>query len=165
VEEGAGIKLPAFCKPNRWLQCRIRKMILRTTFILTLFFASLTTFGQGIDSVSVDLKRLTDLDFFSKYSFYDNSINQQDIKITKLIWSLDQVRKTNSSLRQKGISTVTRIDERPTEANRYYVVGHYQLPTSDHLTRMSFYRVDTLQKTIDYQNLDDFAKDRWKRIK
>jgi hypothetical protein len=140
-------------------------MISRTPFTFILFFTSLTTCGQGIDSVSVDLTRLTDLDFFNKYSLYDNSINQQDIKITKLIWSLDQVKKTNSSLRKKGIPTVTRIDERPTEANRFYVVGHYQLPTSDHLTRMSFYRVDTLRKTIAYQNLDDFARDRWKRIR
>jgi hypothetical protein len=122
-------------------------------------------FGQAGDSATMDLKHLSDIDFFKKYSFYDSSTSNQDIKVTKLIWSLEQVRRTDKYLRQRRVPTFTRIDERPTKKNPYYIVGHYQLPTVDHLTRMSYYRIDTLLKTIDYQNLDDFINDRWKKVK
>lgn len=140
-------------------------MIFKTIFISTLLAASLTTCGQALDSVSRDLKQLTDLDFFKKYTFYDNTITNQDIKVTKWVWSLRQLRGIDKSLRQQGVPTFTIIDGRPTKENPYYIIGHYQLPTPDHLTRMSYYRIDTLQKTVDYQNLDDFAKDKWKRIR
>lgn len=142
-------------------------MILRTTLISTFIFISVSAWGQGIDSASIDLKRLTDVDFFKKYSLAENisSIAKQDIKITKLIWSLGQVREADAYLRQNGVPTVTMIVERPTKENNFYLIGHYQLPTKDHMTRMSFYRVDTLQNKIDYQNLDDFANHKWKRVR
>jgi hypothetical protein len=141
-------------------------MISRTTLITTLVFLSVTAWGQGIDSAAIDLKKLKDLDFFKKYSVYDNnSITKHDIRITKLIWSLGQVRETDKYLRQKGVPTVTMIVDRPTKDNKFYVIGHYQLPTKDHMTRMSFYRVDTLQNKIDYQNLDDLMMDKWKKVR
>jgi hypothetical protein len=145
-----------------------KRMISRTTLILTLVFINLTIWGQGIDSASIDLKRLTDLDFFKKYSVVADNISstaKQDFKITKLIWSLGQVRETDRYLRQKGVPTVTMIVERPTKENKFYAIGHYQLPTKDHMTRMAFYRVDTLQNKIDYQNLDDFLNDKWKKVR
>lgn len=143
-------------------------MISRTTLILILVFTKLTVWGQGIDSASIDLKRLTDLAFFKKYSLVPNNnspVSKQDLKITKLIWSLGQVRETDRYFRQEGVSTVTMIVERPTTENKFYVIGHYQLPTKDHMARMSFYRVDTLKNKIDYQNLDDFLTNKWTKVR
>lgn len=147
-----------------WQQYHLQKMTFKLTLITTLLLASLTTLGQTVDSAALDLERLSDLDFFKKYSFYDNKITKQDIEVTKQVWSLGQLREIDKGLRLKGVTTLTRIDERPTKGNPYYIVGHYQLPTPDHLTRMSFYRVDIRHKTIDYQDLDDFQKDKWKRV-
>jgi hypothetical protein len=140
-------------------------MTIRITLLSTLVLTSVTLWGQELDSVSLDLKRLADQDFFKKYSFYDSSTTQQDIGVTKLIWSLPQVRKVNQSLRKKGVPTLTRIDQRPTQENPYYLIGHYQLPGADHLMRMSSYRIDAKLRTIDYQNLNDLIKGKWKRIK
>ncbi|HTJ48396.1 MAG TPA: hypothetical protein VL443_03000, partial [Cyclobacteriaceae bacterium] len=75
-----------------------------------------------------------------------------------------QLREVDKSLRQKGIRTFTIVDNRPSKENPYYIIGHYQLPTPDHLVRMSYYRLDILSKKIDYQDLDDFIKDKWKRV-
>lgn len=125
---------------------------------------SLMSFGQTIDSVALDLKQLSGLQFFKKYSIYDNTITNEDIEVTKQVWSLGQVRAVDKELRLKGLPTLTRIDERPTKDSPYYIVGHYQLPTHDHLTRMSFYRVDIVNKTVEYQDLNDFVKDKWKRL-
>lgn len=144
----------------------MQKMISRTTFILISIFTSLTAWAQDVDSATLDLKVLSDLDFFKKYSVYDTtSITLEDIKVTKVIWSLRQVREIDKYLRQKGVPTLTWIVERPTKENKFYIIGHYQLPTKDHMTRMSFYRVDTLQNKIDYQSMDDFINDKWKRLK
>ena len=56
-------------------------------------------------------------------------------------------------------------DEGPTKDKPYYIIGYFQLPTPDHLTRISYYRVDANQKTVDYQNArDHLFKDNWKRI-
>ncbi len=140
-------------------------MVIKTVFITTLFWTSLTTWAQTVDSAALDLRQLTDLEFFKKYSFFDNTTTKEDIQVTKLVWSLGQLREIDNGLRLKGVPTMTRIDERPTKENPYYIVGHYQLPTEDHLTRMSFYRVDMLKQTIDYQDMDDFLKDKWKRVK
>ncbi len=137
-----------------------KRIIILSSLVLISWIAS----GQELDSVSIDLKRLTDLSFFKKYSFYDDSITETDIKVTKLIWSLKQVSEINTGLRHKGVLTLTRIDKRPTNKFPYYLVGHYQFPTKGHMTRMAYYRVDPLLTRIDYQNLTDFAKDKWKRI-
>ncbi|HTJ47916.1 MAG TPA: hypothetical protein VL443_00580, partial [Cyclobacteriaceae bacterium] len=104
------------------------------TFVLIL--THLTLHGQDVDSVQLDLKKLSDTDFFRKYSFYDKTISKEDIKVTKLIWSLKQLREVDKSLRQKGIRTFTIVDNRPSKENPYYIIGHYQLPTPDHLVRM-----------------------------
>ncbi len=42
--------------------------------------------------------------------------------------------------------------------------GQRLLSTTDHLFRMSSYRVDISLKRIEYQSLDDFVKDIWKRV-
>jgi hypothetical protein len=152
-------------KHTRWQQYLDFEMTIRVIIILTLVSTSLVAFGQKLDSVSIDLKRLTDLNFFKKYSFYDDSTTKKDIEVTKLIWSLGQVREINEGLRNKGVKTLTRIDERPTEENPYYIVGHYQLPTRDHVTRMAFYRVDSLLTAIDYQDIKDFSQDKWNKIR
>jgi hypothetical protein len=124
----------------------------------------LSLHGQNLDSAQLDLENLSDIDFFNKYSFHDKTTSSEDIRVTKLIWSLEQVRKVDKSLRQKGVRTFTMVDSRPSKENPYYIVGHYQLPTPDHLSRMSFYRVDVSKKTVDYQGLDDFIKDKWRRV-
>jgi hypothetical protein len=121
--------------------------------------------GQSLDSAAFDLKNLSDIDFFKKYSFYEKTTSEDDINVTKLIWSLPQLKAVDKGLRQQGVRTFTRVDDRPSSENPYYIIGHYQLPTPDHLVRMSFYRVDMTKKTIDYQNLDDFTEDKWKRLK
>jgi hypothetical protein len=118
-----------------------------------------------MDSAQFDLKNLSDIDFFKKYSFFDDTISRDDIKATKLLWSLSHVSVIDTQLRQRGVRTFTRIDERPSEKTRYYIIGHYQLPTPDHLTRMAFYRVDMTNKTIDYQSIDDFIANKWQRLK
>ena len=92
-------------------------MILKATLISAIILASLTTSGQAVDSVSLDFNKLSDLDFFKKYSFYDSSITNEDIQVTRLVWSLEQLRKINKSLRQKGVRSFTIIDERPTKEN------------------------------------------------
>jgi hypothetical protein len=120
--------------------------------------------GQRIDSAQMDLKRLSGIDFFKKYSIYNHTTSEEDVKVTKLVWSLGQLRTVDKYLRDKGVRTFTRIDERPSTASRYYIIGHYQLPTPDHLARMSFYRVDVTNNTIDYQSLDDFVDDKWKKL-
>ena len=142
-------------------------MISRATSLLSLFFISVAVSAQGIDSVALDLKNLTDLEFVYKYSmvFEGSWVSKQDIKVTKLIWSLPQVRKANQDLKEKGGHTVTMVVDRPTKANKFYLVGHYQIPAKDLMPRMAFYRVDTLHNQIEYQDLDDFAHDRWKRIR
>ncbi len=150
---------------GRWQQYLDFEMTIRVIIILTVVSTSLVALGQKLDSVSIDLKRLTDLNFFKKYSFYDDSTTKKDIEVTKLIWSLGQVREINEGLRHKGVKTLTRIDERPTKENPYYIVGHYQLPTKDHVTRMAFYRVDSLLTTINYQDIKDFAQDKWNKIR
>jgi hypothetical protein len=131
---------------------------------LTLIVTCHIGWGQGIDSAQLDLKNLSDIDFFKRYSFYDQTISKDDIKVTKLIWSLSQLRTVDKGLRQQGVRTFTRIDDRPSGKSQYYIIGHYQLPTPDHLTRMSFYRVDMTNNTVDYQSLDDFTEDKWKRL-
>ena len=118
-----------------------------------------------MDSVQLDLKHLSDLEFFKKYSLYDNMTRSEDIKATKLIWSSHHLRRVFESLKQKGVKTVTIIDSRPSNENPYYIIGHYQLLSStDHIFRMSFYKVNLHTNTIDYQRLDDYIKDKWKRI-
>ena len=135
-----------------------------TIFTFILILTRLPLHEQDIDSVQGDLKKLSDIDFFKKYSFYDKTISKEDIKVTKLIWSLKQLREVDASLRQKGVQTFTIIANRPSKENPHYIIGHYQLPTPDHLVRMSYYRLNILNKKIDYQDLDDFIKDKWKRV-
>ncbi|PZR10863.1 MAG: hypothetical protein DI539_21050 [Flavobacterium psychrophilum] len=137
---------------------------IRTILILTLIATCHIGQGQSIDSAQQDLKNLSDIDFFRKYSFDDQTLSKDDIKVTKLIWSLSQLRTIDKGLRQQGVRTLTRIDARPSGKSQYYIIGHYQLPTPDHLARISFYRVDMKNKTIDYQSLDDFIGDKWKRL-
>jgi hypothetical protein len=154
------------CKTNNrcWQLYLNFQMTIRIIILSTLVLISLVASGQEPDSVSIDLKRLTDLNFFKKYSFYDDSTTETDMKVTKLIWSLKQVREINKGLRHKGVQTLTRIDIRPTNEFPYYLVGHYQLPTKDHITRMAYYRVDPLLTRIDYQDMKDFVQDKWKKI-
>lgn len=73
-------------------------MIFKTALIAALLLTNLTVWGQTVDSASLDLKRLSDLDFFRKYSFYDNKITKQDIEVTKQVWSLGQLRETDKGL-------------------------------------------------------------------
>jgi hypothetical protein len=112
----------------------------------------------------MDLRGVSSIDFYKQHTFYDDTVYDEDIKMIKLIWSLDQFRKIDKALRRKGIQTLTRIDDRPSEGNQYYVIGYYQLPTPDHLTRMSYYRVDLSNKTVEYQSLDDFVNDKWRKV-
>jgi hypothetical protein len=138
------------------------KNILTTFLVLT----SIIVFGQKteVDSVALDLKKLNDVDFFKKYSTYEKTISKDDFEATKLIWSTKHLRAVDKSLKDKGIKTLTIIDGRPSNVNKYYTIGHYQLATPDHLARMSFYRVDLKNKTIEYQDLDDFREDKWKKV-
>ncbi len=140
-------------------------MTKRTFIISTLILTNLAASGQTLDSVTIDLNHLTGLNFFQKYSFYDASPTKSDIEVTKLIWSLKQVREVNEELRHKGLQTLTRIDERPTKQNPYYIVGHYQFPTKGHVVRIAFYRVDFLLKAIEYQDINDFAQNKWNTVR
>src|SRR5664279_889388 len=96
--------------------------------ILTfLFFISCLRSDGQTDSVKLDLKRLSDIEFFKKYNFDEDTPSSEDMKITKLIWSLKQVRRIDESLRHQDVKTVTIIDNRPSKENPYYIIGHYQL--------------------------------------
>lgn len=129
------------------------------------FMTCLTLRGQHSDPVELDLKHLSNVDFFKKYSFYDNTASGEDMKVIKLIWSLPHLRRVDESLRQKGIKTVTVINNRPSKKNPYYIIAHYQLlPATDHMFRMSFYRIQISTNTIDYQSLGNFVKDKWERV-
>jgi hypothetical protein len=130
---------------------------------MSLIVACFALRGQD-SSAKSDLKNLSGIEFFKKYSFYDKTISSEDIRVTKLVWSLEQVSSIDKALRQNGVRTFTRIDDKPSKENPYYIIGHYQQPTPDHLARMSYYRVNILEKTIDYQSLDDFVIDKWSRI-
>ena len=129
-----------------------------------LFLTSLATHGQNMDPVQTDLRDLSGIDFFKKYSFYDDGTSANDISVTKLLWNERAIRTVNNSLRRKGISTFTQIEQRPSKGNSYYIIGHYQQPTSDHLARMSFYKIDMRKQTIYLQNLNDFWENKWRRI-
>lgn len=140
--------------------------MIRVIILLTIILHALAAKGQVVDSAALDLKRLSDIDFVKRYCVYnDDHMSKEEIKITKLIWSLEHLRTVDKLLRAKGTPTVTMIVEKPEKENPYYVVGHYQIPVPDHMARMSFYRVDTLRKTIDYQDISDFIEDKWKRIR
>ena len=140
-------------------------MSFRTIVTFVSLMACLTVRGQHLDSVQLDLKHLKNLEFFKKYSFYDNTTTNKDMKVTKIIWSLHHLRSVDESLREKGVKTVTIIDKRPSKENPYYLIGHYQLlPATDHMFRMSLYRVDISTNTVDYQSWGDFIKDKWKRV-
>jgi hypothetical protein len=130
-----------------------------------MWLSCLTTWGQEIDSAGLDLKRLSGLDFYKKYSIYGDTITTEEIEVTREIWSTDHIRKINKGLRQGGIRTFTGIVHLPTKEEPYYIVGHYHLPTKDFLSRLSYYRIDMVRKTIDYQDLSNFSKDKWVRLK
>lgn len=123
-----------------------------------------TVHGQHLDSVQLDLKNLSGIEFFKKYSFSDDTPSIEDINVTKLVWSLHHLRKVDESLRQNGVKTGTIIENRPSKENHYYIIGHYQLPTPDHMFRLSFYKVKIPSNTVDYQSWVDIIKNKWKRI-
>jgi len=139
-------------------------MTLTKTLTGFLVFISTVVFGQKteIGSVSLDLKKLSDLEFSKKYSAYTTA--EEDLKVTKFIWSSKHLRAVDKELKEKGVPTLTMIDVRPSNESKCYIIGHYQLPTPDHLFRMSFYRFDLKNKTIDFQNLNDLLEDKWKRV-
>jgi hypothetical protein len=139
------------------------------TIIIGLYFiVTLTALGQGRDkdkdSIDLDLKNLTEIDFYKKHSFDKEFSSGTDLTMTKRIWSTKHLRKIDKEIRIKGVKTFTVIDQRPSKDNKYYIIGHYQLPTDDHLMRMSFYRLDPKSGTIEYQGLDDLTEDKWTRI-
>lgn len=140
-------------------------LLFRIIMVSILSLTSFTALAQKIDSVALDLEKLPDSAFFKKYSFFEGETTAQDLEVTRMVWSLDQTRNTHHALKSKDVPTLTRIDDRPGKGKPYYLVGHYQLPTAGHWVRMSFYRVDLVRKTIDYQDLDDFVKDHWKRVR
>src|SRR4051812_8281831 len=96
----------------------------RTIVTFAFLMMCLTLRGQHLDSVQLDLKHLSGIEFCKKYSLYDDTISSEDIKATKLIWSLHHIQRIDESLRQKGVKTVTIIDNRPSKENRYYILGH-----------------------------------------
>jgi hypothetical protein len=145
---------------------RFKKMSsLRTVVILILLMKCLGLEGQHLDSVELDLKHLSSIEFFKKYSLDDNAPSREDVKVTRLVWSLHHIRRVDQSLRKKGVKTVTIIDKRPSKENSYYVLGHYQLiSNTEHMFRMSFYRVDISTNTIAYQSYADVTKKKWKSV-
>jgi hypothetical protein len=139
---------------------------LRTFVALAFLMLSLASYGQHLDSVQLDLKHLSDIEFFKKYSFYEDAPSIEDLKVTKSVWSLHHIRRVNKSLSQKGVRTVTIIENRPSKENPYYIIGHYHLlPESDHMFRMSYYRVDTSSGKVCYQSWFDLIKDKWRSVK
>ena len=132
-------------------------------FALVSFF-SLNIKAQIIDSATFDLGHLPDTAFFKKYNVQRDIVSVHDIKITKLIWSLKQVRETDTDLRSKGVSTFTEIVQRSDGSNEYFLVAHYQMPVPGKLTRMSYYRVNKGTMKIEYQDIDDFVKGEWKKL-
>lgn len=134
--------------------------------ILTVLFitVALAALGQDKDSVDFDLKHLSDIDFYKKYNFEGEFLSGTDLTMTKRLWSTKHLREIDKGLRIQGVKTFTMIDRRPSKDSKYYIIGHYQLPTEDHLFRMSFYRLDPKSGTIEYQGLDDLTEDKWKRV-
>lgn len=128
------------------------------------FIIALATLGQDKDSIDFDLKNLTDIDFYKKYSFEKDFSSKTDLTLTKRVWLTKHLREVDKELRAKGVKTFTIIDQRPSKDNKYFVIGHYQLPTEDHLFRMSFYRLDPKNGTIDYQGLKDLTEDKWTKV-
>lgn len=116
---------------------------------LSLFsITSLVTYGQKADPVQKDLRDLSGINFCKKYSFYDVSTSANDVRVTKILWNVRAIRTVDYSLREKGIPTFTQIGQCPSKGNPYYLLGHYQQPTPDHLARMSFYKIDVRKQTI-----------------
>lgn len=128
------------------------------------FIIALAALGQDKDSIDFDLKSSSDIDFYKKYSFEEYFSSKTDLTITKLVWSTKHLRGIDKGLRIKGVKTFTIIDQRPSKDNKYYIIGHYQLPTNDHLFRMSSYRLDVRSGTIEYQGWGDLAEDRWTKV-
>jgi len=125
---------------------------------------ALAALGQDKDSIDLDLKNSTDIDFYKKYSFEKDFSTKTDLIMTRRIWSTKHLREIDKGLRIKGVKTFTIIDQRPSKDNKYYIIGHYQLPTDDHLFRMSFYRLDPNSGTIEYQGLNNVTEDKWTRV-
>lgn len=136
----------------------------RTILTGLCFIIALPVLGQGKDSVDSDLKNLTDIDFYKKYSFEKDFSSKTDLTLTKRVWSTKHLRKIHKEIKNQGVKTFTIIDQRPSKDNKYYIIGHYQLPTDNHLFRMSFYRLDPGNGTIEYQDLDDVTEDKWTRV-
>ena len=136
----------------------------KTILTVLCFIITLASFGQAKDSIDLDLKNSTDIDFYRKYSFEREFSSKTDLTMTKRIWAVKHLRKIDKEVRIKGIKTFTVIDQRPSKDNEYYIIGHYQLPTGDHLMRMSFYRLDPKNGTIEYQGLGDVTEDKWTRV-
>lgn len=138
---------------------------LKISLVIVLILFHLSSHSQEPDSVELDLARLDDVDFYKNYSIlHGDSISTEDILVTKKIWSNQHVRNIDMQLRQQGVRTFTMIIERPSNKNQFYVIGHYQLPTPDHLARMSYYRINVLTSEIEFQDLDDFIRGEWKKV-
>lgn len=139
---------------------KFHKTIL-TALLITLSLAAL---GQEKDSVDFDLKHLSNIDFYKKYNFEGEFLSKTDLIMTKRVWSTKHLREIDKGLRINGTKTFSMIDQRPSKDSKYYIIGHYQLPTEDHLFRMSFYRLNPKSGTIEYQGLDDLTEDKWTRV-
>jgi len=126
----------------------------------------LAVFGQELkkDPIDIDLENLTDIDFYKKYSFEKAFSSKTDLIMTRRVWSTKHLRKADKEIRTKDVKTFTVVEQKPSKGNTYYIIGYYQLPTDDHLMRMSFYRLDIKNGTIEYQALGDLTEDKWTKV-
>lgn len=138
---------------------------MRTTVILLVIVAMVESRAQVFDPVLHDLHTLSGLQFCEKYSIEPDgtSFSEEDVAVTKLIWSLSDIRSVDRELRGKGTPTVTMIVSRPGGNSQYYVVGHYQARHGV-FVRMSFYRIHESTRKIQFQSLDNFINDEWRPV-
>jgi hypothetical protein len=137
--------------------------LLHYFFSLVLILVSCcgSAYGQAIDSLEYDHDHLTDSEFFSRYSLTATPLSLFDIKVTRQVWSLKQIRTIAKELKLGIGGLKTMIEGRPLETNPYFIVGLYRVAAPDHYVRLGNYKIDVNLNVIQFKTI---AEDKWMNV-
>lgn len=133
--------------------------------LLVLIIGKVTQQSAIAQDLALDLRRLSEKEFFRKYSIRDSAHTSKDERITKLIWSLPKTKELYFALKKKGVSTYTAMEEYPSSQQKFFIIGFYQLATEEHAFRMASYRIDSLFQHIHFQSWENAAIGTWEKLK
>lgn len=131
-----------------------------------LFLAVLTLIIDRACGQDFTLRSIDKTDSIAKVLEFDaEKLTKNELECHRLIWSLNEVRRSAIYLKQKKVDTFTMTDQKPTADSDYLVIGFYEMLVynniMDHSSRLGTYRVDRKME-IEIYNL---AEDTWTSYK